>query len=117
MHIRTGLNNIRRLLKIYLNICIMQDITNALPNNDGKYILYSINAVRKKLKLGYTKTKKLIEYGIIESVTVFGKLMVPQCKLEKFINQKQLTLCNSDSNFKSYPSDEDEALKIISNLN
>ena len=95
----------------------MQDITNALPNNDGKYILYSINAVRKKLKLGYTKTKKLIEYGIIESVTVFGKLMVPQCKLEKFINQKQLTLCNSDSNFKSYPSDEDEALKIISNLN
>ena len=116
MLLRTGLNNIRRIFNITLNLCIMQDITNALPNNDGKYILYSINAVRKKLKLGYTKTKKLIEYGIIESVTVFGKLMVPQCKLEKFINQKQITLNNLDSNFKSYSTDEDEALKIISNL-
>ncbi|MBS1550482.1 MAG: hypothetical protein JST15_00250 [Bacteroidetes bacterium] len=95
----------------------MQDITNALPNNDGKYILYSINAVSKKLKLGYTKTKELIELGIIESVAVTGRLMVPHCKLEKFINQKHLTLNISDNNLKSYPSDEDEALKIISNLN
>lgn len=109
--------NFRLLFNITLNLCIMQDITNALPNNDGKYILYSINAVSKKLKLGYTKTKELIELGIIESVAVTGRLMVPHCKLEKFINQKHLTLNISDNNLKSYPSDEDEALKIISNLN
>jgi len=94
----------------------MQEITNALPNIDDKYRLHSINAVSKKLKLGYTKTKELIELGIIESVSVTGRLMVPQCKLEKFINQKQITLNNLDSNFKSYSADEDEALKIISNL-
>jgi len=79
--------------------------------------LLSINAVSKKLKLGYTKTKELIELGIIESVAVTGRLMVPQCKLDKFINKKHLTLNNSDNNLKSYSSDEDEALKIISNLN
>ena len=115
MHIRTGLNYIRRLLKITLIHCIMQDITNALQNNDGKYILYSINAVSKKLKLGYTKTKKLIEIGIIESVTVTGRLMVPECKLEKFIMVGNSNINSINKNVNEYIDDEMHALTILSN--
>lgn len=95
----------------------MQNLTNAPLNNDDGFRLYSINAVSKKLKLGYTKTKKLIELGIIESVSVTGKLMVPYCKLEKFINQNNSSLDNSEKIINVYADDEEEALNIISNLN
>ena len=114
---QTGLKYFRLIFIITLNICIMQNLTNAPLNNNDGFRLYSINAVSKKLKLGYTKTKKLIELGIIDSVEVTGKLMVPHCKLEKFINQNKSSLINSEKNGKAYADDEDEALKIISNLN
>lgn len=95
----------------------MQDITNAQPNNDDKYNLLSINAVSKKLKLGYTKTKKLIENGYIESVTVIGRQKVPLCKLDKFINQSTSYIDPDKYKGIQYPDDENEALKIISKLN
>lgn len=112
---QTGLTISRLIFIISLTLCFMQNITNAPLNNDERFRLYSINAVSKKLKLGYTKTKKLIELGIIESVEVIGKLMVPACKLEKFINQN-ISPNYSEKNVNSFTEDEDEALKIISNL-
>lgn len=93
----------------------MQDITNALPNIDDKYRLHSINAVSKKLKLGYTKTKELIELGIIESVDVTGRLMVPQCKLEKFVMEGNFKNNSISKNANEYLGDEMQALSIIYN--
>ena len=77
--------------------------------------LLSINAVSKKLKLGYPKTKKLIELGIIESVEVSGKLMVPHCKLEKFITEGNSQSKSMVKKENKYIDDELKALSIISN--
>ena len=93
----------------------MQEITNALPNIDDKYRLLSINAVSKKLKLGYTKTKELIELGIIESVAVTSRLMVPQCKLDKFIMVGNSNINSISKNANEYIDDEMQALSILSN--
>lgn len=95
----------------------MQESTNAHTNNDDRFNLLSINAVSKKLKLGYTKTKELIENGYIESVTVTGRQKVPLCKLDKFINQSTSYTDPDKSKSILYPDDENEALKIISKLN
>lgn len=94
----------------------MLNLKTEKQNNNEGYNLLSINAVSKELKLGYTKTKKLIETGAIESVLVIGKQMVPVCKLKKFINQS--TSYTDSEKYKGiqYPDDENEVLNIISKL-
>ncbi|HMR41373.1 MAG TPA: hypothetical protein PKA90_13185 [Ignavibacteria bacterium] len=94
----------------------MQDLTINKNKNDDRYNLLSINAVSKKLKLGYSKTKELIENGYIESVTVTGRKKVPLCKLDKFINQSTLISDSGNEKRIQYPDDEFEALNIISKL-
>lgn len=111
-----SLKKFRLLFIILLTLCFMQEQPNGSTKNDDKYNLLSINAVSKKLKLGYTKTKELIENGYIESVTVTGRQKVPLCKLEKFINQSTSFTDLNNDNGTLYPDDENEALKIISKL-
>lgn len=82
----------------------------------NNYKLLSVNAVSKKLGVGYSTAKQWIQNGIIESVDVTGKFMVPYCKLEKFIIQKNSSLNNLEKIGNIGAEDEDEALKIISNL-
>ncbi len=94
----------------------MLDLNTKKGNIDDSYNLLSIYAVSKKLKLGYSTTKELVENGYIESVTVTGRLKVPLCKLDKFINQSTSYTDPDKGKEIQYPDDENEALKIISKL-
>jgi len=81
------------------------------------YRLLSVNKVKKILGVGSNTVLKLIESGEIESVNTDGKFRVPECKLDKFINQ-QNNFINGSTNQKSiYKDDEDKAQSIIENLN
>ncbi|MBK9402941.1 MAG: helix-turn-helix domain-containing protein [Ignavibacteria bacterium] len=82
----------------------------------NNYKLLSVNAVSKKLGVGYSTAKQWIQNGIIESVNLTGRLRVPEFKLVKFITQNN-SLINCESKIKNfYEEDENNALSIIRNI-
>lgn len=80
----------------------------------NNYKLLSVNAVRKKLGVGYITAKQWIQNGIIESVDVTGRFMVPHCKLEKFIMENNSFISKKTIIRKEYIDDEAKALSILS---
>ncbi|MFZ1323388.1 MAG: helix-turn-helix domain-containing protein [Ignavibacteria bacterium] len=87
------------------------------PPEKNKFRLLSVNAVSKKLGVGYSRAKSLIESGNIESVNMNGTLRVPEIKLEKFINQPNTFINGNNGHKIKYKDDEDKAQSIIENLN
>ncbi|HRI85312.1 MAG TPA: helix-turn-helix domain-containing protein [Ignavibacteria bacterium] len=87
--------------------------TSGSPDQDHPYRLLSLNAVKKKLRVGYNTIKKWVRYGHIDAIKIDGKYRVPKCKLDDFITRNR-TLTSSD--VISCEEDELKALAIISNL-
>ncbi len=76
--------------------------------------LLSIYAVSKELKLGMVKTKNLIKRGLLESVDCGGKIMVPRCKLDEYINGNSGYRTINNAIFEGITEDEVEMQKIFS---
>jgi len=77
--------------------------------------ILSINAVSKKLGIGYTKTKKLVDKGYIKSVDINGKFGVPEFRINEFLHSDN-PLVNNSNNLQVYEEDEVEAQSIFTNL-
>lgn len=85
-----------------------------MQQQEQNYKLLSVNAVSKKLGVGYNKAKQWIQNGIIESVSVTGRFMVPHCKLEKFVMENNSLISPNTITRKEYIDDEAKALSILS---
>lgn len=91
-------------------------VTPDAPEEINDYKLLSVNAVCKKLGVGYNTAKQWIQRGSIESVNIAGKLRVPECKLKKFIYQKNSNVNVDLINKKYYEEDENKISSIFNEL-
>lgn len=70
----------------------MQDITNALPNNDEKIRLLSISAASKILGIRHKAVTDLIKDGKIKIIDLNGRIKIPRKNLELYIDAESKTI-------------------------